>query len=79
MAQIRVEEAGIRLLRGLHDLCDDLTMTVICPTCQTLGKCGRRDFEIRNRRCNLRPEDEKAGCRRCVAAHMIHVTNLICA
>jgi hypothetical protein len=40
MAQIYVEEAGVRHPRWLHDLYDDLIITVICPTCQTLEKYG---------------------------------------
>jgi hypothetical protein len=61
MAQIRIEKTRVRHRRGLHDLLDDLIITVICPTCQTLEKYGPPNFGNRNHHCNLGSRDEKAA------------------
>jgi hypothetical protein len=39
-----IEKARGRFRRGPCDLCDDVTLPVICPTCQTLTKMQLTKF-----------------------------------
>jgi hypothetical protein len=41
---------------------DDVTLPVICPTCQTLEKCGGKQFKKRNGRRELRARNKMARC-----------------
>lgn len=52
-----------RFRRGLRSSCDDVTMPVICPTCQILRKCGRPYLRSRNRLFSFAPRQQKTRCR----------------